>query len=91
MKNITVRSSFPWSRVVLVIPWHWMEGYYQTNSLKRINKEIIWKTSQKIKIQILSMRRGFLKAATLLGLGTVAAGTVKGYAVASQSPKRKKA
>jgi hypothetical protein len=36
------------------------------------------------------MRRGFLKAATLLGLGTIAAGTVKGYAAASQGPEKKK-
>jgi hypothetical protein len=36
------------------------------------------------------MRRGFLKAATLLGLGTIAAGTVKGYAATSQSPEKNK-
>ena len=36
-------------------------------------------------------RRGFLKAATLMGLGTIAAGTVKGYANASQSLEEKKA
>lgn len=36
----------------------------------------------------LLMRRGFLKAATLLGLGTMAAGTVKGYGAASQSPEK---
>lgn len=36
------------------------------------------------------MRRGFLKAATLLGLGTVAAGTVKGYTATSQSPEKNK-
>ena len=30
------------------------------------------------------MRRNFLKAATLLGLGTIAAGTVKGYAGVSR-------
>ncbi len=36
------------------------------------------------------MRRGFLKAATLLGLGTVAAGTVKGLTVASQDSEKKK-
>ncbi len=35
-------------------------------------------------------RRGFLKAATLMGLGTIAAGTVKGYANASQSQEKKK-
>jgi aryl-alcohol dehydrogenase-like predicted oxidoreductase len=35
-------------------------------------------------------RRGFLKAATLLGLGTIAAGTVKGYATASQGSEKKK-
>jgi aryl-alcohol dehydrogenase-like predicted oxidoreductase len=35
-------------------------------------------------------RRVFLKAATLMGLGTIAAGTVKGYAAASQSPEKKK-
>ena len=34
-------------------------------------------------------RRDFLKAATLLGLGTIATGTVKGYAAASQSPEKK--
>ncbi|MGO3240100.1 MAG: aldo/keto reductase [Sphingobacteriaceae bacterium] len=38
----------------------------------------------------LLMRRGFLKAATLLGLGTVAAGTVKGYTATSQSPEKNK-
>ena len=37
------------------------------------------------------MRRGFLKAATLLGLGTIASGTVKGYASSSQSPVGKNA
>ncbi|MCF2494792.1 MULTISPECIES: aldo/keto reductase [Dyadobacter] len=36
------------------------------------------------------MRRGFLKAATLLGLGTVAAGTGKSYASAAQDPEKKK-
>jgi aryl-alcohol dehydrogenase-like predicted oxidoreductase len=36
------------------------------------------------------MRRGFLKAATLLGLGTVAAGTGKSYASAAQDPVKKK-
>lgn len=38
----------------------------------------------------LLMRRGFLKAATLLGLGTVAAGTVKSYTATSQSPEKNK-
>ena len=36
------------------------------------------------------MRRGFLKAAALLGLGTVAAGTVKSYAIAPQGGEMKK-
>jgi aryl-alcohol dehydrogenase-like predicted oxidoreductase len=36
------------------------------------------------------MRRGFLKAATLLGLGTVVPGTVKGYTATSQSPEKNK-
>lgn len=35
------------------------------------------------------MRRGFLKAATLLGLGTIASGNVNGYAATSQSPEKK--
>lgn len=35
------------------------------------------------------MRRSFLKAATLLGLGTMASGTVQGYAAASQSLEKK--
>lgn len=38
----------------------------------------------------LRMRRSFLKAVTLLGLGTIAAGTVKGYAPAPQGPEKKK-
>lgn len=38
----------------------------------------------------LLMRRSFLKTATLLGLGTIVAGTVKGYAVASQGPEKVK-
>lgn len=36
------------------------------------------------------MRRGFLKAATLMGLGTFASGTVKGYASTSQGPEKQK-
>ncbi|WP_159478027.1 hypothetical protein [Dyadobacter sp. 3J3] len=36
------------------------------------------------------MRRGFLKAATLMGLGTIAAGAGKSYAVADQGPEKKK-
>jgi aryl-alcohol dehydrogenase-like predicted oxidoreductase len=36
------------------------------------------------------MRRGFLKAATLLGLGTMAAGTVKGYPATAQRPEKDK-
>jgi aryl-alcohol dehydrogenase-like predicted oxidoreductase len=35
-------------------------------------------------------RRGFLKAATLLGLGTMAGGTVKSYASSAQNTKNKK-
>lgn len=42
------------------------------------------------KIADPNSRRGFLKAATLLGLGTVAAGTVKGNAAASQGSETKK-
>ena len=36
------------------------------------------------------MRRSFLKAATMLGVGTMVAGTVKGYAATSQSLEKKK-
>ncbi|HYH14887.1 MAG TPA: aldo/keto reductase [Flavisolibacter sp.] len=36
------------------------------------------------------MRRGFIKATTLLGLGTMAAGAVKSYAAASQDTEKKK-
>jgi aryl-alcohol dehydrogenase-like predicted oxidoreductase len=36
------------------------------------------------------MRRGFLKAATLLGLGTMAAGTVRSSAAVPQGPEKKK-
>jgi aryl-alcohol dehydrogenase-like predicted oxidoreductase len=36
------------------------------------------------------MRRGFLKAATLMGLGTFATGTTKGYAAANQGSEIKK-
>jgi aryl-alcohol dehydrogenase-like predicted oxidoreductase len=36
------------------------------------------------------MRRSFLKAASLLGLGTLAAGPVTGYAAASPGPEKKK-
>lgn len=35
-----------------------------------------------------TMRRDFLKATTLLGLGTIAAGTVKGHAATSQSSEK---
>jgi aryl-alcohol dehydrogenase-like predicted oxidoreductase len=38
----------------------------------------------------LIVRRDFLKAASLLGLGTIAAGTVKGYAASSQNLEKKK-
>jgi aryl-alcohol dehydrogenase-like predicted oxidoreductase len=36
------------------------------------------------------MRRGFLKAATLLGLGTITAGPIKGYASSPQGTEKKK-
>lgn len=42
------------------------------------------------KIANPTSRRGFLTAATFLGLGAMAAGTVKGYAAASHSSEKKK-
>lgn len=42
------------------------------------------------KIADPSSRRGFLTAATLLGLGTIASRPVKGFAVASQDSEKKK-
>lgn len=52
-------------------------------------KKNIEKQSEN-KIADSSSRRGFFKAATLLGLGTIVAGPVKGYATAYQDYEKKK-
>jgi len=53
-----------------------------------MNKNLKHQTENKMEDSF--MRRGFLKTAALLGLGTVAAGAVNGYAANPQGPEKKK-
>src|SRR5687767_4802303 len=79
MKNIATRSSFRRTQS-LRNQWHLVPGA----SLKtRLNKSEMKNNTANQRESINPdpiMRRSFIKAATLLGLGTIAGSTVKSYA-----------
>jgi hypothetical protein len=66
---------------VLKSQWYWLADLLLNKLVSK--KSAMKKNTENQPENIIAdpiMRRGFLKAATLLGLGTMASGTVKSYA-----------
>jgi aryl-alcohol dehydrogenase-like predicted oxidoreductase len=67
-----------------------MTGPKSNKPLKKLKMKKSIENQPEHKNTNILMRRGFFKVATLLGLGTIAAGTVKGYAANNQGSKKVK-